>query len=140
MGRYGLRIFHNHVPRQYPCKPIIWSRKKPEDPYYKNPLVTANYVDFTGWKCNRAGSIAGMIGDVRFIDHKVADNLEHNILIEKVDPQIKDNRGALINALIIGKSANTEKVLEAGRSKGFSAPRSENYIIKGAKFYHFDWG
>jgi len=49
-------------------------------------LITANYVDYTGWKCNRVGAIAGKIGDVRFIDFKVADNLEFGILIEKVDP------------------------------------------------------
>jgi len=139
MGRYGLRIFHNHRPRKYTCEPIKYKPWK-DDPYQSNPLVTANYIDFTGWKCNRVGAIAGEIGDVRFIDFKVADNLEFGILIERVTKDIKDDRAATINALVIGRSANTEDILESHNPMGISAPRTENYAIKGAKFYNWDWG
>lgn len=34
MGRYGLRIFHNMVPRKYPCKPIVYDATNSADPYH----------------------------------------------------------------------------------------------------------
>jgi hypothetical protein len=37
-GRYGLRIFHNMVPRKYPCKAIIYDASNTTDPFWKNPL------------------------------------------------------------------------------------------------------
>jgi len=75
MGRYGLRIFHNMVPRKYPCKGISYDANVPENPYWKNPAITANFYDFTGWKCKRNGAIAEKVGDVRFINFKTADNI-----------------------------------------------------------------
>jgi hypothetical protein len=35
-GRYGLRIFHNMIPRKFPCKPVTydWSEGKKDDPYW----------------------------------------------------------------------------------------------------------
>ena len=75
MGRYGLRIFHNMVPRKFPCSPIVYDENVPENPYWKNPPITANFDDFTGWKNNRNGAIAERVGDVRFNNFKTADNL-----------------------------------------------------------------
>lgn len=92
MGRYGLRIFHGQVPRKFPCRPITYDYENPDDPYHENPLVTANYVDFTGWKCNRNGAITGKVGDVRLINFKVADNLLAGIEFEQVDTQVKDGK------------------------------------------------
>jgi hypothetical protein len=34
MGRYGLRIFHNMVPRTYPCKGLTFDYENPDDPYW----------------------------------------------------------------------------------------------------------
>ena len=73
--RYGLRIFHKLIPRQFPCKGIYYDASIPENPYASNPLVTANFINFVGWKNVRNGAIFEQIGDVRFINFKVADNL-----------------------------------------------------------------
>jgi len=138
VGRYGLRIFHGHSPRKFPCKGISFDYKKPEDPYHKNPIVTANYVDFTGWKCNRNGAITGDVGDVRLINFKVADNILAGLEYEKVI-DVKDNKAQIRDALIIGKSANTEAALDGASPHGIITPRSEFFSINGAKFYNFDF-
>lgn len=39
-GRYGLRIFHNMVPREFPCKPIIYDPNNATDHFWQNPLQT----------------------------------------------------------------------------------------------------
>ena len=33
-GRYGLRIFHNMMPRKFPCSPITYDFNVPSDPYW----------------------------------------------------------------------------------------------------------
>jgi hypothetical protein len=74
-GRYALRIFHNMVPRKFPCKKVEYDVNNTTDPWWKNPPITANFNGFTGWKNGRNGAIAERVGDVRFNDFKVADNL-----------------------------------------------------------------
>ena len=74
-GIYGLRIFHNLIPRTYPCKPIQYDETRPLDPYWKNPLITARFTNFTGFKNQRNGAIAEKVGDVRWENFKVADSL-----------------------------------------------------------------
>jgi hypothetical protein len=138
MGRYGLRVFHGHVPRKFPCKPVSYDYNNPEDPYHQNPLVTANYVDFTGWKCNRNGAITGDVGDVRLINFKVADNILAGLEYEKV-VDVKDNKAQIIDALVIGRSENTEPLLDAASPHGIITPRSEYFTINGAKFYNLDF-
>jgi len=44
-GRYGLRIFHNMMPRTFPCKPIIYDHNNATDPYWQNPSITANFYN-----------------------------------------------------------------------------------------------
>ena len=65
------------VPRKYPCKPIVydWSPEKKDDPYWQNPPITAFFRDLTSWKNGRAGAIAEKVGDIRFLNFKVADNI-----------------------------------------------------------------
>ena len=74
-GRYGLRIFRGHVPRKYPCRGLSFDSDTPEDPYHQNPIITAEYKNFLGYKNGRNGAIAERVGDVRFIDFKTADNI-----------------------------------------------------------------
>jgi cell surface hyaluronidase len=74
-GRYGLRIFHGHVPRTYPCSPIVYDSTNPTDPYHANPIVTAEYTNYLGYSNNDNGAIAERVGDVRFTNFKVADNI-----------------------------------------------------------------
>ena len=73
-GRYGLRIFHRMVPQTYPCLPIVVDTTK-EDIYEANKPLTANFNNLTSWKNGRTGVIAEHIGDVRFNNFKLADNM-----------------------------------------------------------------
>jgi len=74
-GRYGLRIFHNMIPRQFPCRAIVHDPFNTTDPWHQNPPITANFDRLTSWKNGRNGAIAEKVGDVRFNDFKVADNI-----------------------------------------------------------------
>lgn len=41
--------------------------------------------------------------------------------------------------LIIGKTANTEALLDAANPHGIITPRTENFVIQNTKFFNFDW-
>jgi hypothetical protein len=126
MGRYGLRIFHNMVPRKYPCMPIVYDANVPENPYWKNPPITANFDDFTGWKNNRNGAIAERVGDVRFNNFKTADNLLAGIEFS-LTAEFGDDMAQINGGLIIGKSSNTEEKLNFASPHGIITPRTENF-------------
>jgi hypothetical protein len=137
-GRYGLRIFHNMMPRTYPCKPIVYDPSNETDPYWQNPPLTAEFRNLTGWKNKRNGAIAGKVGDVRFIDFKVADNLLAGIEFERSDVA-GDNKARITNATVVGSTENAEEKMFFKSIHGIIGPRSENFTIEGAKFYNFDW-
>ena len=56
VAKYGLRIFHGHSPRTYPCRSVSTA----------NPVITAYYKDFLGYKNGRNGVMGGEIGAVVF--------------------------------------------------------------------------
>ena len=66
MGIYGLRIFHNMIPRKYPCKPVVFDPKNTTDPFWQNPIYEAKFENFTSWKNKRNGAIAERVGWVTF--------------------------------------------------------------------------
>jgi hypothetical protein len=146
-GRYGLRIFHGLLPRTYPCRPIVRDDSNPSDPYHQNPLITANFNRLTAWKNKRNGAIAESVADVRFNDFKVADNLLAGIeysINGFVGPsqgnyQNGDNLPSIHAALVIGRTANTEDLLDWGKPHGIITPRREWFYVDGAKFYNYDW-
>jgi len=137
-GRYGLRIFHNMVPRKYPCQKIEYDHDKPEDPYHKNPAITANFYDVTSWKNGRNGAIAEHVGDVRFHNFKTADNILAGIEFG-VTFEYGDDTTQIDGALIIGKSRNTDLRIENANPGGVITARRENFVVKNVKFYNFDW-
>lgn len=131
MGRYGLRIFHNMIPRKYPCR-------APTGPTGSNPLITTVFNGLIGYKCNRNGAIAERVGNVQFENFKVADNLLAGIefsLTEDADM----NMAKINGALIIGKSDNTEDLLDWASPHGIITPRTENFMIENVKFYNFNF-
>ena len=138
-GRYGLRIFHNMVPRKYPCKPVIRDPSRPDDMFWQNPLITANFNGLTSYKNQRAGAIFKTVGDIRLNNFKVADNLMAGIEMSVTEYSWDDMAGAY-NALVIGRSANTEESLEKNTPKGIITPRTDNCRVKDARFFNFDWG
>jgi hypothetical protein len=126
MGRYGLRIFHNMVPREKPCKPIVFDVNVPDDPYWLNRPITANFDDFTGWKCKRNGAIAERVGDVHFNNFKTADNILAGIEFS-LTAEYGDGYAQINGALVVGKTANTEDDLEWSSPRGIITPRTENF-------------
>ena len=135
MERYGLRVFHNHDPRQYPC----------EDISADNPSIPANYENFFGYRCLRNGVIASFVGDVHIINATVYDNVLAGIEFEKifVNDYEKDLYKDFGKATVEGGwvIANSDKALTntdlIADSKGIIAPRSDYLGIDGTKFYRF---
>lgn len=138
-GRYGLRIFHNMVPRKYPCKPIVINATNTEDPWHLNPIITANFYNLTSWKNGRNGAIAKTVGDVRFHDFKVADNILAGIEMSVTNENTGDGGAGVYNALVIGRTANEEAKLLQSSPKGIISARSENFTIDTVQFYNLDW-
>lgn len=138
-GRYGLRIFHNMVPRKYPCKPIEYDLDKPDDPWHKNPPITAIFNGLTSWKNGRNGAIAEKVGDVRFQNFKVADNILAGIEFSLTDDYGEDTT-RIDNALVIGRTENTEAALDSAEPYGIIGPRTDNFRVDNVRFFNFDWG
>ena len=46
----GLMIYRKLVPRQNPCSNLVFDANNLSNPYWQNPLVTAYFTNFTGWK------------------------------------------------------------------------------------------
>jgi hypothetical protein len=150
-GRYGLRIFHNMVPRKYPCESIKYDWAvasanalepdvaKHEDPYWENPAITAFFRDLTSWKNGRNGAIAEKVGDVRFMNFKVADNVLAGIEFSETG-EYGDEMAQINGALIIGKTTNTEDRLDWGNPDGVITPKTENFVVRNVRFFNFNWG
>lgn len=60
-GKYGLRLFHSHLPRAKPCNG-------------GSAVVEVYYQNYLGYRNSRAGIIAETIGAVIFENIKTADN------------------------------------------------------------------
>ena len=102
-GRYGLRVFHNLVPRTYPCLDFESDPNNITDPYWKNPPVVSVFRNYTGYKNLRNGAIGFLVGWVRFENFKVADNILAGIEVERSDAII-DGYAVIDGAIVIGRS------------------------------------
>jgi hypothetical protein len=111
MGRYGLRLFHGMGSRTYPCSPIVYDATRPADPFWQNPPITSNFDDFVGWKNNRNGAIAERVGNVRFNNFKVADNLLAGIEFSLTAEYQADNMAQINGALVVGRTSNSDDIL-----------------------------
>ena len=142
VGRYGLRIFHDMLPRKFPCRGFSFDRSKlgtDEDPWGANPPLTASFYDMTSWKNGRNGAIAGRVADVRMINFKVADNLRANLEYSQTNV-VGYDRAQIVDATVVGRSGNTDSVLEGATPWGIVGPRTERFLVNGANFYNFDFG
>ena len=111
MGRYGLRIFHEHTPRTYPCWPTHGRYRDDllnlgQSPYIENPVIPAVYENFIAYKNGRNGVIAEKIGAVRFKNIKTVDNVLAGFEVSKIYGVRDDPWGApyLDGGLFIGRS------------------------------------
>ena len=142
-GRYGLRIFHNMVPRQFPCKPIVYDPTNTTDPFYANPLQTVEFRDLTSWKNNRNGAIAGTVGDIKFINFKVADNILAGVEMEITKDARGTHRAGVYNSTVVAFTSNNfdRGYLDVKRQSphGVITPRSEFFTVSGVTFVNFNF-
>jgi hypothetical protein len=110
----------------------------PDDPFHANPLITANFYDLVAWKNKRNGAITERTGDVRFHNFKTADNILAGIEFSLTN-NAADYMAGVYGGLVVGKTSNTEDVLEQKSPHGIITPRTENFTIDGTKFYNFNW-
>lgn len=82
----------------------------------------------TSWKNGRNGAIAERVGDVRFHGFKVADNILAGIEFSLTN-DYGDNTTMIDDALIIGRTENTDELLDAAFPRGIITPRTENFIV-----------
>lgn len=137
-GRYGLRIFHNMIPRKFPCQPIVYDATRPEDPYWQNPLEPMEFLRLTSWMNGVNGAIAGNVGAVVFKDFMLADNLDNGIMFEIVQ-DVKDDVCFIDGGFTIGRTSTSITALSGASPRGISAPRSENFSIKNMRFYNYNF-
>ena len=139
---YGLRIWSTHSPRKLAC----------DDVSAGNPVVTAHYHGFKGWKNGRNGVIGGSLGAVVFSDLVLSDNLVAGFEVERdinaedgetcVDGSAPENRVyGLDGACIIGRDpANPgDDQISSVAPHGIITPRTEGYSIRNVFFANFDW-
>lgn len=137
-GRYGLRLFHNVIPRKYPCKPIMFDPTNEDDPYWENPPITAIFEDYTGWKNSRNGAIAKKVGDVRFVNFKTADNLLSGAEFAETD-FFALGMAQVNGGFFVGRTNNTNWKLDASSPHAIIGPRTERFLIQNARFYNYNW-
>jgi hypothetical protein len=94
----------------------------------------------TSWKNGRNGAIAERVGDVRFHNFRVADNLLAGIEFSLTSEY--GNEMAQINyATIVGRSyLNDDNRLIGATPRGIITPRTDNFVVQGARFYNYNWG
>jgi hypothetical protein len=94
--------------------------------------------NLTSWKNGRNGVIAMKVGDVRFHNFKTADHILAGIEFELAD-DFGDNTTRVNGALMIGKTNNTDAILESSSPKGLIGPRTENFRIENSRFHNWHW-
>jgi len=134
-GRYGLRIFHNHIPRTNQCDPINYD----ESSASYNPPIPAQYKNLVSYKNKRNGAIIERAGAIEWHNFKTADNFETGMEMSRTDDNKKGGYAKIIGGLVIGKSENTEISLDIRSPVGVVTPRTEYFSMKGTKFYNFNW-
>lgn len=127
------------MPRTYPCEAIVYDSSELDDPYWQNPLITANFDSTTAYLNLRNGAIAELVGDVTWTNFKTCDNLETGFEVSMLIDEIKDDLCMLDGALIVGRTDLDAAELDDASPHGIVTPRTENFSIKNVKFYNYDW-
>jgi hypothetical protein len=117
--------------------PIVEDPTNKADPYWQNPLIPAVFSNFTSFKNRRNGAIALDIGEVRFENFKVADNILAGIEVELSD-NVADGYAMVHGAIVIGRSDNADFLTNEAPSHGIIGPRTENFQLHNVRFYNFD--
>ena len=135
LAKYGLRIFHRFFPSTIPGQSIQNMSLANRWDVPSQP-ITANMINFTAWKCIFDGAICEDVGDIRFINFKIADCVEAGIETTYTNWTQWYNTTRVQNALIIGNSLNTQN-MNAG-TVGLLTSQTDGLLVDGAKFHNFD--
>jgi hypothetical protein len=125
VGRYGLRIFHVHKPRERPCESVSSS----------NPEIPAHYKSYTGFKNGRAGVMGLSLGAIVLEDIRVADNKDVGIQFDWVSTSDSE-ANYMLGGVVVGTSGQGG----SGTPHGIISPQTEGWSIRGAHFYSFPTG
>jgi len=134
-GRYGLRIFHNHIPRVKQCAALNYDT---ESASY-NPPIPAIYKNLVSYKNKRNGAIIERAGAVEWHNFKTADNLEVGMEMSRTGDNLRHGYAKIIGGVVVGKSENTEEALDKASPMGVRTPRTEYFEMNDTKFYNFNW-
>ena len=81
------------------------------------------------------------MGAVEWHNFKAADNLLAGLEWSFANNQVLAKDIMLIkDALVIGKTENSENILTNGSARGIIGPRWDFMTIRGARFYNFNFG
>ena len=139
-GRYGLRIFHQLIPREKPCQGFTFNFDSASNPFGNNAPIIAEFEDFTGYKNNRNGAICERVSAIRFNNFKVADNKLAGIEFSEAQFIPFDGYTEVIGGLILGRSnGNREDGINSASPTGVIGPRSEWLRVDGAQFANWDF-
>jgi hypothetical protein len=120
----------------------VYDADNQTDHFHQNPVQTVEFRNLTSWKNNRNGAIASNVGDVRFVNFKVADNILAGIEFEKTNSVKGIRRAGVYNSTMVAKTNNTfdgDLSDMMDKTYGVIAPRSEFFTISGAKFVNYDF-
>ena len=134
VGTYGLRIFHRFLPSLFSAPPIS-NNHRADWWNVTNTPVPACLERFTAWKCQGDGAIGEDLGDVQFIDFKLADNILVGIELTYTDWTELYATTRIVNALIIGNSGNSEGACNG--TIGVLGPQTDGLLIDGVHFFNF---
>jgi hypothetical protein len=85
----------------------------------------------------RDGSMAVAVGAVQFWNFKTADNIDAGVEVHDCGT-IPLGYSKIVDSLHIGKSSNTETLLDEAAPVGIWMPSSDNFLVSGARFFNFD--
>ena len=75
---------------------------------------------------------------MRFNNFKVADNILAGIEFS-LTSEFGNDMAQINNALIIGKTSNTDEKIESASPRGIITPRTDNFLITGAQFFNYNF-
>jgi parallel beta-helix repeat protein len=143
-GRYGLRIFHRMTPSTDPCAALASEKhleKEMPDTETSQPVLT-HIRDFVGYKNKITGLIASEIGEIKFHNIRVADNLHSGVefTVTSTGPWLTtDDDYHLQDSLIVGYTAgNGEEVQKETVHRGLKGSQTEKMRVKDTLFVNFD--
>lgn len=138
-GRYGLRIFHQLIPRENPCSNFIINKQSESNPFGSNAPIIAEFRNLVSYKNGRNGAITERTGGVKFIDFKTADNILAGMEFSETNKVPFDGYTMVKGGIVVARSANTESEMDAASPHGIIGPRSEWFGIEDTKFYNFNF-